>query len=103
MREGRKEDLKKKYSDKYDEETLDWILNISDLVDFNHKYTDFVLRVINPKNMDVAWWVETIIDELKLFDKYQNQLEKKILISIKLLPNYKKKLLHYNKKKKKKN
>ena len=77
LREGRKEDLKKKYSDKYDEEVLDWILNISDLVDFNHKYTDFVLRVINPKNMDVAWWVETIIDELKLFDKYQNQLEKK--------------------------
>jgi hypothetical protein len=77
LREGRKEDLKKKYSDKYDEEVLDWILNISDLVDFNHKYTDFVLRVIDPKRDDVAWWVETIIEELKLFDKYQNQLEKK--------------------------
>jgi hypothetical protein len=76
LREGRKEDLKKKYSDKFDEDVLDWILNISDLVDFNHKYTDFVLKVIDPK-MDVAWWVETIIDELKLFDKYQNQLEKK--------------------------
>ncbi len=65
LREGRKEDLKKKYSDKFDEDVIDWILNISDLVDFNHKYTDFVLRVINPKNMDVAWWVETIIEKLK--------------------------------------
>jgi hypothetical protein len=77
LKEGRKEDLKKKYSDKFDEETLDWILNISDLVDFNHKYTDFVLRIINPKTDDVAWWAETIIEELKMFDKYQNQFEKK--------------------------
>ena len=77
LKEGRKEDLKKKYSDKFDEETLDWILNISDLVDFNHKYTDFVLKTINPKTDDVAWWAEEIIDELKAFDKYQSQLEKK--------------------------
>lgn len=77
LREGRKEDLKKKYSDKYDEEVLDWILNISDLADFNHKYTDFVLRTIDPKTQDIDFWVETTIDELKLFDKYQNQLEKK--------------------------
>lgn len=77
LREGRKEDLKKKYSNKFDEKTLDWILSISDLVDFNHKYTDFVLRTIDPKTQDVDFWVETTIDELKLFDKYQNQLEKK--------------------------
>ena len=77
LREGRKEDLKKKYSDKYDEKTLDWILNISDLVDFNHKYTDFVLRTIDPETQDVEWWTDITIDELKLFDKYQNQLEKK--------------------------
>ena len=77
LREGRKEDLKKKYSEKYDEEVLDWILNISDLVDFNHKYTDFVLRTIDPKTDDVTWWAETIVDELKMFDKYQSQLEKK--------------------------
>jgi hypothetical protein len=75
LREGRKEDLKKKYSDKYDEEVLDWILNISDLVDFNHKYTDFILRVIDPKRMEVDWWVETLIEDLKIFDKYQSQLE----------------------------
>jgi D-Tyr-tRNAtyr deacylase len=77
LKEGRKEDLKKKYSDKFDEDVIDWILNISDLVDFNHKYTDFVFRVLENENMDIEWWVETIIEELKLFDKYQNQLEKK--------------------------
>ena len=77
LREGRKEDLKKKYSDKFDEKTLDWILGISDLVDFNHKYTDFVLKNIDPKSQDVEWWVEEMIGLIKLFDKYQNQLEKK--------------------------
>ena len=74
--EGRREDLKKKYSDKFNEETLDWILSISDLVDFNHKYTDFVLKNVDP-NSDVEWWVQEIIDQIKLFDKYKNQLEKK--------------------------
>jgi len=32
LREGRKEDLKKKYSTKFNEEDLDFILNISDKV-----------------------------------------------------------------------
>ncbi len=75
--EGRKEDLKKKYSNKFDEETLNWILNISDLVDFNHKYTDFLLRVVDPKIDATADYVDIIIDNLKLFDKYQSKLEKK--------------------------
>ena len=43
IKEGRKEDLKKKYSDKFDEEELDFVLGIADLQDFNHKYTDWVL------------------------------------------------------------
>ena len=76
LSEGRKEDLKKKYSNKFNEEVLDFILNISDLVDFNHKYTDFVLREIDP-NTDVDWWAEKIIEDIKIFDKYQSQLQKK--------------------------
>ena len=75
--EGRKEDLKKKYSNKFDEETLNWILNISDLVDFNHKYTDFLLKVVDPKIDATPEYIDIIIDYLKLFDKYQSQLEKK--------------------------
>ena len=75
LKEGRKEDLKKKYANKFDEETLDWILNIADLKDFNHKYTDFVLKHVSPEYVDGD--VEIGIDLIKSFDKYQSQLEKK--------------------------
>ena len=77
LKEGRKEDLKKKYSDKYDEEELDFILGISDLQDFNHKYTDFVLKVTNPEIDASPDWIEEVIDGVKMFDKYQSQLDKK--------------------------
>jgi len=75
LKEGRKEDLKKKYSDKFNEETLDWILNISDLVDFNHKYTDWVLK--NTSIHSVKNDIEILLDAIKTFDKYQSTLEKR--------------------------
>jgi len=74
--EGRKEDLKKKYLGKFDEDILDWILNISDLVDFNHKYSDWVLKMI-PLSDDLDSDVEVLIGIVKDFDKYQSQLQKK--------------------------
>jgi hypothetical protein len=74
--EGRKEDLKKKYSNKFDEETLNWILNISDLVDFNHKYTDFILKALDP-NSDIDMNVDIAVGLIQDFDKYQSQLNKK--------------------------
>jgi hypothetical protein len=73
--EGRKEDLKKKYSKKFDEETLDWFLNIADLQDFNHKYTDFVLKGVHPEHIEGD--TEIGINLIKSFDKYQSQLDKK--------------------------
>jgi hypothetical protein len=76
IKEGRKEDLKKKYSDKYDEEDLDFILGISDLQDFNHKYTDWVLKHIL-EYADVDIMAETAVDLVKDFDKYQKNLQKK--------------------------
>jgi hypothetical protein len=79
LKEGRKEDLKKKYSKKFDEQTLDWILNISDLADFNHKYTDWILKTIDPETQDVDIVVDVSVDLVKDFDKYQSQLEKKDL------------------------
>lgn len=75
IKEGRKEDLKKKYANKFDEETLDWILNISDLQDFNHKYTDFVLKGVHPEHIEGD--TEIGIDLIKSFDKNQSQLDKK--------------------------
>jgi hypothetical protein len=76
LREGRKEDLKKKYSTKFNEEDLDFILNISDLKDFNHKYTDFILKALEP-NTDIDLWVDIAVGLVKDFDKYQSQLKKK--------------------------
>jgi hypothetical protein len=76
LKEGRKEDLKKKYSNKFDEEVLDFVLGISDLQDFNHKYTDFILKNLDPKT-DIDFWVEMGIQLVKDFDKYQKNLEKK--------------------------
>ena len=75
LKEGRKEDLKKKYANKFDEETLDWFLNIADLQDFNHKYTDFVLKGVHPEHLEGD--TEIGINLIKSFDKYQSQLEKK--------------------------
>jgi len=76
LKEGRKEDLKKKYSEKYDEEDLDFILGISDLQDFNHKYTDWVLKHILAY-ADVDEMAEVAVELVKDFDKYQKNLEKK--------------------------
>ena len=77
LKEGRKEDLKKKYSEKFKEysDTLDFVLNISDLIDFNHKYTDFVLKFLNPNASTDE--VEDIVELVKDFDKYQSQFPKK--------------------------
>ena len=75
--EGRKEDLKKKYASKFSEEELDFILGISDLQDFNHKYTDWVLKNLNHEGSDLEEWVENAVGLVKDFDKYQKNLEKK--------------------------
>jgi hypothetical protein len=73
--EGRKEDLNKKYANKFSKEDLNWILNISDLQDFNHKYTDFVLKSVHPDH--VVGDTEIGVNLVKSFDKYQSQLDKK--------------------------
>jgi hypothetical protein len=77
LTEGRKEDLKKRYSEKFKEypEQLDFVLNISDLIDFNHKYTDFVLKYLHPNASTDE--VEEIVELVKDFDKYQSQFPKK--------------------------
>jgi len=77
LKEGRKEDLKKKYSNKFGEDQLDWILNISDLIDFNHKYTDFILKQLDPNSQTFEDDVQTAVEIIKDFDKYQSNLEKK--------------------------
>ena len=77
LKEGRKEDLNRKYSTKFNTETLNWILNISDLADFNHKYTDWILKTLNPDSDDLDIDVEIAVQLVKDFDKFQPNLEKK--------------------------
>jgi hypothetical protein len=76
LREGRKEDIKKKYSNKYSDEELDFVLNISDLVDLNHKYTDWIFKN-DDIDMDFDMYIDTAVYLVKDFDKYQSQMQKK--------------------------
>lgn len=77
LKEGRKEDLKKKYSTKFNEDDLEYILNISDLQDFNHKYTDFVLKNTDGDGELDLNELEKLVELIKDFDKYQSQFPKK--------------------------
>jgi hypothetical protein len=77
INEGRKEDLKKKYSTKFNEQDLEFILNISDLKDFNHKYTDFVLKNTDGDGELDTDELEHLVGLIKDFDKYQSQFPKK--------------------------
>jgi hypothetical protein len=77
LKEGRKEDLKKKYTNKFQDypDTLDFVLGISDLVDNNYKYTDFVLKNLHPNSSTDE--IEDVVELVKDFHRYQSNLEKK--------------------------
>jgi hypothetical protein len=77
IQEGRKEDLRKKYTEKFKEypETLDFILGISDLADTNFKYANFVLKNTHPNSSPEE--VEDIIELVKEFDRFQQSLDVK--------------------------
>jgi hypothetical protein len=77
LKEGRKEDLKKKYTNKFQDypDTLDFVLGVSDLVDNNHKYTDFVLKNLHPNSSTDE--IEDVVESVKDFHRYQSNLEKK--------------------------
>jgi len=77
IQEGRKEDLRKKYSKKFEDylENLDFILNIADLADTNFKYGDFVLKNTHPNASPEE--VEHIIELVKDFDRFKESLEVK--------------------------
>lgn len=77
LKEGRKEDLEKRYSNKFSEQKLDLILNNPDLVKFNHKYSDFILKQLDPNSQTFEEDVQTAVEIIKDFDKYQSNLEKK--------------------------
>lgn len=102
LREGRKEDLKKKYSTKFNEEDLEFILNISDLKDFNHKYTDFVLKHTDGDGELNTDELEHLVGLIKDFDKYQSQFPKKDINQYVSLNELEKVILHIRSKNKEK-
>lgn len=74
--EGRKEDLKAKFSNKFTEDVLDLVLNNPDLEKYNHKYTNFVLKNLNP-DLDMGMMIPYVVQLVNDFDKVQARLEKK--------------------------
>ena len=80
IQEGRKEDLRKKYKQKFSADqdnldTIDYALGHPFLAQTNFKYGDFLLKNLNPNSS-----VEEVIDGIELlkkFNRYQSTLTKK--------------------------
>ena len=75
LKEGRREDLIKKYESKFTDEGLSNVVNDQFIKQTNYKYADFIL-----KNLDSSYSFSELveaIDALKKFDKFQSNLEKK--------------------------
>ncbi len=80
LNEGRREELYNKYAKVYrgTEQMLDYALDNPVLRDFNHKYTDFLLKKLPGEDLFIIQSdIDKFVEDLRLFDKYQNQLEKK--------------------------
>jgi hypothetical protein len=80
IQEGRKEDLRKKYKQKFSADqdnldTIDYALGHPFLAQTNFKYGDFLLKNLNPNAS-----VEKVIDVIELirdFDRFKESLEEK--------------------------
>lgn len=75
LKEGRREDLIKKYSDKFSEEGLNNVMTDPVITHTSYKYADFVLKHLNPNYSTTE--LSEVMDALKKFDKIQSRLEKK--------------------------
>jgi len=75
LREGRKEDLMKKYESKFSDEGLSNVFADQFIKQTNYKYADFILKNLN-SNYSFRE-LEEVIEALQKFDKVQNNLEKK--------------------------
>jgi hypothetical protein len=75
LREGRKEDLMKKYESKFSDEGISNVFADQFIKKTNFKYADFILKNLN-SNYSFRE-LEEVIEALQKFDKIQNNLEKK--------------------------
>jgi len=75
LKEGRRQDLEKKYAEKFSDDEMSAILSNSVLQGTNYKYADFVLKNLtkNPSFDDI----DVAIDLINDFHRFQPNLEKK--------------------------
>lgn len=74
LRESRKDDLMKKYQNKFSEENLSNIFSNPFIIKTSYKYADFILKHLNP-NYSFSE-LDEVIDALQKFDKIQSRLER---------------------------
>ena len=75
LKEGRKEDLIKKYEEKFNGIEINNVINDPFIKQTNYKYADFILKHLN-ENYSFSD-LDDVIEALKKFDKIQSNLEKK--------------------------
>lgn len=73
--EGRKEDFVKKFSNKFSEEQLRTIIDKSDVLPGQHKYLNFLGKVVNPRNFNAD--LNIVIKLLEKFSTISQNLTNK--------------------------
>lgn len=85
LTESRSDNLKKKYSNKFDETILNKILELPFLKKTNHKYTDFFLKVLDSNSPKIEKDIQVIHDAIVSFDDLLQYIEQKDINQYKTL------------------
>ena len=92
--EGRKEDFAKKFSNKFTEEQLRAIIDKSDVLPGQHKYLNFLGKVVNPKNFNSD--LNIVIKLLEKFSTVSQNLNLKDINQYDKISTLKKELDDYD-------
>ena len=92
--EGRKEDFAKKFSNKFTEEQLRAIIDKSDVLPGQHKYLNFLGKVVNPKNFNAD--LNIVVKLLEKFSTVSQNLSLKDINQYDKISTLKKELDDYD-------
>jgi len=92
--EGRKEDFAKKFSNKFTEEQLRAIIDKSDVLPGQHKYLNFLGKVVNPKNFNAD--LNIVVKLLEKFSTISQNLNLKDINQYDKISTLKKELDDYD-------
>ena len=92
--EGRKEDFAKKFSNKFTEEQLRAIIDKSDVLPGQHKYLNFLGKVVNPKNFNTD--LNIVVKLLEKFSTVSQNLSLKDINQYDKISTLKKELDDYD-------